>query len=211
VEGNETANREGGLPDIDEKSIGAYRLERVRAQLVRRDLAGIVLFDPINVRYATGSRNMQVWAMHNAMRYAFVATDGPVVLFDYPGSLHLSEHIEVIDERRPAIGWDFFGSGARNEERAQRWAAEIADLVAQHGGGGKRVAMDRADLLPLRALVSRGTEVVDGKAVMELARAVKSDEEIRAMRHSLDVAHGAWPPCARRSGPVCASRRCWRS
>ena len=60
MEGNETANREGGLPDIDEKSIGAYRLERVRAQLVRRDLAGIVLFDPINVRYATGSRNMQV-------------------------------------------------------------------------------------------------------------------------------------------------------
>ena len=47
--------------------------------------------------------------------------------------------------------------------------------------------MDRADLLPLRALMSRGVDVVDGKGVMEIARSVKSDEEIRAMRHSIDV------------------------
>jgi Xaa-Pro dipeptidase len=67
-DGSETATVVSNLPGIDEKSVRAYRLERVMAHLVRHDLAGIVLFDPINVRYATGSRNMQVWAMHNAMR-----------------------------------------------------------------------------------------------------------------------------------------------
>jgi Xaa-Pro dipeptidase len=134
-DGSETATAASNLPDIDEKSVRAYRLERVKAQLVRHDLAGIVLFDPINVRYATGSRNMQVWAMHNAMRYAFIAPDGPVILFDYPGSSHLSDHLETVDEQRPAIGWDFLAKGTRNEEHAERWAAEIADLVIQHGGG----------------------------------------------------------------------------
>jgi Xaa-Pro dipeptidase len=186
-DGSETANGVSNLPGIDERSVRAYRLERVKAQLVRHDLGGIVLFDPINVRYATGSRNMQVWAMHNAMRYAFIAPDGPVIVFDYPGSSHLSDHLETVDEHRPAVGWDFLGSGPRNEEHAERWAAEIADLVARHGGGNRRLAMDRADLLPLRALMSRAVDVVDGKGAMEIARSVKSNEEIRAMRHSIDV------------------------
>ena len=94
VDGIDKANGAGNLPGIDERSVRADRLERVKAQLVRHDLAGIVLFDPINVRYATGSRNMQVWAMHNATRYAFIAPDGPVIVFDYPGSSHLSDHLD---------------------------------------------------------------------------------------------------------------------
>jgi hypothetical protein len=49
--GSETATVVSNLPGIDEKSVRAYRLERVMAQLVRHDLAGIVLFDTINVRY----------------------------------------------------------------------------------------------------------------------------------------------------------------
>ena len=27
---------------------------------------------PVNLRYATGTRNMQVWTMHNIVRYALV-------------------------------------------------------------------------------------------------------------------------------------------
>ena len=35
----------------------AYRLARVREQLRKRDLAGCLLFDPVNIRYATDSRH----------------------------------------------------------------------------------------------------------------------------------------------------------
>lgn len=59
-----------------------YRLERVRKELKKADVAGIVLYDPVNIRYATGSRNMAVWTAHNAARYAFVSTDGPVIPFE---------------------------------------------------------------------------------------------------------------------------------
>ena len=50
----------------DMKRMRAYRLARVRAELRKRDYAGLLLYDPINLRYATGSRNMAVWALHNA-------------------------------------------------------------------------------------------------------------------------------------------------
>jgi hypothetical protein len=47
------------LPDVD--ALRAYRLGRVRAELAARDLAGAVLTDPINLRYATDSPSMQLW------------------------------------------------------------------------------------------------------------------------------------------------------
>jgi hypothetical protein len=37
-----------------------YRNERVRAELRKRDYAAGLFCDAINVRYVTGSRNMQV-------------------------------------------------------------------------------------------------------------------------------------------------------
>jgi len=42
----------------------------------------VVFFDPINIRYTTDTSNMQVWALHNPVRYAFVPFEGPVVLFE---------------------------------------------------------------------------------------------------------------------------------
>ncbi len=42
-----------------------YRLQRIREQLVARDLGGILLFDPLNIRYATDTTNMQLWTTHN--------------------------------------------------------------------------------------------------------------------------------------------------
>ena len=69
-------------PQIDMKRMRAYRLARVQEQLKKRDLAGVILYDPINVRYANGSSNMQVWILHNQARYCFVPAEGPTVLFE---------------------------------------------------------------------------------------------------------------------------------
>ncbi|MEQ8664479.1 MAG: Xaa-Pro peptidase family protein [Rhodospirillales bacterium] len=172
---------------VDERAVRGYRLRRVREQLAARDLAGIVIFDPVNLRYATGSRNMQVWTKNNFCRYAVVLNGGPVILFDLSSSRHLAESLETVDEIRPALAWDYAMVGDRNAELAGRWASEIADLITMHGGGNRRVAIDRADWLAAQALTRLGVDIVDGKAVMERARAVKSADEIAAMR----IAFGA--------------------
>ena len=170
---------------IDEPGIRAHRLSRVRQLLAEHDLAGIVLIDPVNLRYATGTRNMQVWTMHNLCRYAFIATSGPVVLFDGGSSAHLSQGVETIDEVRTGLSFDYMQVGGRGEELARRWAADLAELVREHGGGNQRLAIDRADLLGVRALDAAGVELTDGKVILERARAIKSAEEIRAYRLSL--------------------------
>ena len=50
-------------PDLD--SMRRYRLERIRDQMRARDIAGIHLYDPLNIRYATDCTNMQLWTTHN--------------------------------------------------------------------------------------------------------------------------------------------------
>jgi Xaa-Pro dipeptidase len=172
---------------VDERKIRAYRLARVRAELAERDCAAAVLTDPINIRYATGTRNMQVWTLHNAARYAFVPLEGPVVLFDFNSCEHLSAGIETVAEVRRAVAWDYYAAGSAAAAKAQRWAAELADLVERHGGGNRRVAFDLLNPLGAASLERHRISVQDGGALMQHARLIKSPDEIVAMREAVDA------------------------
>ena len=69
---------------IDFDRLRMYRLNRVREQLLKNDLGAFILFDPINIRYATDTRNMAVFSFHLMTRYVFIPANGPVILFEYP-------------------------------------------------------------------------------------------------------------------------------
>lgn len=194
---------------IDMRRLRAYRLERVREQLRRLDYAGILLYDPVNIRYATDSRNMSVWTMHNAVRYGFVPTEGPVTLFDFHNCGHLSAHLELVDEVRPATAWYYFGAGPRLDERALAWAAEIADLMTAHGGGNRRLAADRIDPEGVAALAGHGIEIVNGQEVMELARAIKSADELLCMEAAIAVTETAMAKMRARLAPGMTENQLW--
>src|SRR3546814_1669084 len=80
---------------VDLVALPAWSLGRLRQELKARDYAGALLYDPINIRYACDARNMQLWCLHNAVRYVFVPTEGTVVLFDFHNCAHLSAGNEV--------------------------------------------------------------------------------------------------------------------
>ena len=172
---------------IDQKKLRAYRLERLRDELRRRDYMGCLLTDPLNIRYATGSRNMQIWSLHSPGRWAFVPTEGPVVLYEFTGVMHNNEGIETIVEQRPTTPWFYFLAGPRTEEKAELWVAEIADMVMKHGGRNRRLAVDRCEPMGAFRLARRGIELFDAQEAIELARVIKSPEEIAAMRLSMEV------------------------
>lgn len=180
-----------GIPAPDLPAMRRYRLDRIRAELRRRDYAGVLLYDPINIRYATDATNMQVWVTHNATRYCFIATEGPVILFDYHHCEHLSDHAGTVDEVRPAVSWTYFYAGELVPRRVERWARGFVDLVAEHGGGNRRLAVDHIDAEPVAELARHGISVHNGEAVMERARMVKSADEILAMRRSIAACEAA--------------------
>src|SRR5262249_4757436 len=172
---------------IDMVKLRAYRLERVREQLRKRDYAGGGLFDPINIRFATGSRNMSVWTLPNPPRPCFIASEGPVRLFVFPHCVHLGDELETVTGVRPTTAGYYFAAGPRMAERAAKWAGEIADLVRLHGGANRRLALDHCDPLGAAALASLGVEVHDGQGPLEMARIIKSPEEVALMSASVAV------------------------
>ena len=174
-----------GLASPDMSKIREYRLQRVREKLKEFDCAGILLYDPVNIRYATDSTNMSIWTSHNAARYSLVMTDGPVIMFEFDAHEFLSNHNPLINEVRPAITYLYFTAGDMSKPRAKIWATEIAQLVSQYGQGNKRLALDNCAPEGIHELQSLGLELSNGEEIMELARLIKSDDELVAMRRSI--------------------------
>src|SRR5262245_57887461 len=138
-------------PAVDAKKLRAERLQKLRDWMKQADYGAILLFDPYNQRYATGSRNMFGYFLRNSTRYFFVPTEGPIILFEYPQSYHVSTSLETVAEARPSkLVWS--SVNARDEETTGPFAAEIADLMRQYGGGSKKIGMDRCTHLQALAL-----------------------------------------------------------
>lgn len=203
------------LPDLP--AMRRYRLDRITAQLDRQGYDAALLMDPMNIRYATDTTNMQVWVMHNGARYALVTADGHVIMWDYAGCEFLSGHNDLIDEVRPAIGSTYFLAGPRQAEQARRFAAEIVDVVAGHCGSrpgrGRgpraRLAVDQCSLDGYRALEEAGIELGSGQEVMELARAIKGPDEIAAMRCAVAACEAAMGDMYERLQPGMTERQVW--
>ena len=173
------------IDSIDERSIRAFRADRVRQELRRRNREAVLVVDPVNLRYATGTRNMQVWTMHNVVRYALAFAHGPTVLFDLATGRHLSAGLESVSDVRTSIPFDYMLVADNAEAMANRWALQIRETLREHGCAVDTLAVDRADTLMVRSLEALGIRAVDGKSVLEHARAIKSAEEVRAFRASL--------------------------
>ena len=167
------------LPDLPK--MYHYTNSRVTAELQKRGLGGILLLDPINIRYATGSQNMQVWTARNLSRAAFVSASGYTILWDFVRCEHLTAHLDGIDEFRTGAGALYFSFGDTENQRAEKFAAEIADVMHIHGCGG-RIAVDTLDIATGNALQSLQVDILPGQGVMEQARLIKGEEEIKAIR-----------------------------
>lgn len=194
---------------IDMDAVRRYRLGRVRAQMAEMDMAACVLLDPLNIRYATDSANMQVWTTHNPARYVFVPVQGPVVMFDFHNCEHRSSGLVTIDEVRPANSISFFGAGPEIEARAGDWAAELDGLLRRHGGANRRLGLDRTHPYAAFALQRLGVEVVDAGAPLELARAIKSAEEMKCMRAAVAVCEEGMRRMHDRAAPGMTENALW--
>lgn len=171
-----------GLTLPDEPAMRRYRLARVREQLRLNDCDAILLYDPVNIRYATDTTNMSLWTSHNHVRYCLVFADGPVIMFEFSHGEFLDAYSESVDEIRPAHSFTYMFVGHRGLEVAKRWADEISSLLAEHGRGDRRLAIDAVEIEGLRALEDLGVSVVPGMGMMEEARVIKSPDELDAIR-----------------------------
>lgn len=179
---------DGAAPtNVNLERMRHYRLNRIRQEMAKVDMAACVLVDPVNIRYATDTRNMQIFTARNPARYLFLPLQGPVILFEFDRCEHLPVGISTVDEIRVATTVSYVAAAQHTEVKAKKWAAEIADLMRQYGGGNKRIGIERFNYSAAVALQALGFEILDAQEPVERARAIKSADEIESIKWSLAV------------------------
>ncbi|TKC78103.1 aminopeptidase P family protein [Trinickia terrae] len=184
----EAVDAAGGSADPENDLPGrvrSYRLGRVRKQLLDHACPAVLLYDSVNIRYATDSSNMQIWTGRNPSRYVLIFAEGPIVAWEFHNCEHVWNGLDPIDELRSATCWNYFSAGPESARRAKQWAREIADLMRRHAPMDTRIAVDRLDPEGTHCLRELGIEVLDGQAMLEQARSVKSDDELVLVMESI--------------------------
>lgn len=174
--------KRGSLPADALARMRNYRHARLVGIMVARDLPALLMYDPVNIRYASDARNMQVYSLNHDARYLFLGADGHTVLFDwFQGDVYFGDL--PIDEVRIGSAYGFVANGDQYFDQAlAQWAAEIADLLREHSPDDLRIGIDRLSPFAAAALAAAGVTVVDGQGAIYQARSLKSEDEIAAMR-----------------------------
>src|SRR5438093_4884922 len=161
--------------EIDFGKLRAGRLARLQTMLRRHDLPVALLYSTPNIRYATGVDVMSVWTAGTFARYSLVPAEGAPILFEYSGSVHVSQ--KLVRDVRPAYTWRFGGVAAR--AKAREWAGSIRSVLRELGLEGERLAVDRLDAPGLLALQEEYIAITDvGPATVDV-REVKTPEEVQ--------------------------------
>lgn len=185
LDGFALLDREPVDDGIDLVAVRGYRLDRVRSQMAILEIDALILSDPVNIRYATGARNMQVFSMRNAPSRYLLLTQERSILHEFTGCLHLAEGLETIDEVRPAKTASFVAAGPQIAAFERTWARDIAREIAHLVGHRATVGLERLNAGAAIELNETGMRVVDAQYAVELARCVKSVDELKCIRASL--------------------------
>lgn len=172
--------------DIDLAAVRAYRLDRVRSEMAKRDIDAMILSDPVNIRYTTGTRNMQVFTARNTPSRYLLLTADRSILFEFAGCEHLADGFDTIDEVRPSTTASFVAAGANIANRERCWARNIAGEIRELvGREALTIGLERMNAGAAVALADAGLRLVDAQEPVERARAIKSTGELQCIVASL--------------------------
>jgi Xaa-Pro aminopeptidase len=188
-------NRSVGSPDatravdweqrIDFPKLRRDRLTRAKEALDASDLAGLLLFDPNNIRYVT-STHIGEWARDKNARFALLPRGDDPILWDFGSA---ARHHQLFAPWLPA---ENFRAGVAPMRGAMpvetgipdRLGERIAHELRERGLAGEPLGVDMADLVTIEALQRAGVHVTDGSRVMLEARKIKTPEEIALLDQS---------------------------
>ena len=198
-----------GLTAPDMPALREYRLARLQEQIRAHDCAGLLLFDPLNIRYATDTTNMQLWIAHNAARACYVPPEGQMVLWDFHNCEHLSAHLPLVGEVRHGASFFYFETGNKTAEAARRFVDEVMSLMRQHAGDNRRLAVDKIEHVGYANLIQQGVEVLQGQMLTEHARSIKNENEMRAMRCAIHACERAVDEMRQAMRPGVSENEMW--
>src|SRR5213080_1460607 len=151
------------------------RLARAKQHLERSELGALLCFDMANIRYITAT-HIGTWAMDKLIRFCLLPQNDEPIMWDFGSAArHHKLYSPWLGEERSRAGISTLRGSVKG--RAESVAAKIKVELEQRGLLGEPVGVDFIELPVLFALQEAGVQVVDGQALMQDVRKIKTQDE----------------------------------
>ena len=171
---------------VDVERLRHERFERLQTELVKANLGGVLLFDPVNVRYATGTRLHESFAFRHKGRHALVPREGKPILFSATDrETHVLSDFLIGRLMHSIEAWT---CGSFVIDATVKWARAIKEAMTELGIANESLGIDRLDMITIRILEAEGIILEDGVVPLNWARSVKTKDELALIRQSCAVA-----------------------
>ena len=184
---------------VDFDRLRTERLARAKEHLRRSDLGALLCFDMANIRYITAT-HIGTWAMDKLIRFCLLPQDDEPIMWDFGSA---ARHHKLYN---PWLGEDRSRAGISTlrgavEGRAESVAEKIRVELELRGLLSEPVGVDMIELPVLRALEAAGVTVVDGQALMQEVRKIKTSDEIVLLNTACTMVDAAYDALYRAMRP----------
>jgi Xaa-Pro aminopeptidase len=190
----------------DMDRLRSERLARAKAHLERSDLGALLLFDMANIRYVTAT-HIGTWAMDKLIRFCLLMRGEEPIMWDFGSAArHHELYNPWLGEERSRAGISTLRGAV--EGRAESVAEKIRVELEQRGLLGDPVGVDVIELPVLFALQAEGIRVVDGQALMQDVRKIKTVDEITLLNTACAMVDAAYDELYRAMRPGFRENEC---
>src|SRR5438034_7268232 len=175
------------------------RLARATAALEQSELGALLCFDMANIRYITAT-HIGTWAMDKLIRFCLLTRDGEPVMWDFGSAArHHKLYNPWLGEERSRAGISTLRGSVKG--RAESVAEKIRIELAERGLLNEPLGVDVIELPVLKALQNSGIQVVDGQALMQDVRMIKTEDEITLLNTACAMVDAAYDELFRAMRP----------
>jgi Xaa-Pro aminopeptidase len=175
---------------VDFDRLRRERLAQAKEHLEGSELGALLCFDMNNIRYLTAT-HIGTWAMDKLIRFALLPRGGEPILWDFGSAArHHQIYCPWLGEERSRAGISTLRGAV--EGRAESVARKIRVELEEHDLADQPLGVDMVELPVLRALEAEGIEVVDGQALMQQTRTIKTVDEITLLTTACAMVDSAY-------------------
>jgi Xaa-Pro aminopeptidase len=191
---------------VDFDRLRQERLARAQSALERSELGALLCFDMSNIRYITAT-HIGTWAMDKLIRFCLLTRGDDPIMWDFGSAArHHKLYSPWLGEGRSRAGISTLRGSV--EGRAEDVAGKIRTELELRGLLGEPLGVDMVELPVLRSLEAEGIEVVDGQALMQDVRMIKTEDEITLLTTACAMVDAAYDELFRALRPGVRENEC---
>jgi Xaa-Pro aminopeptidase len=191
---------------VDFDRLRRERLAHAKDHLDRSELGALLCFDMANIRYVTAT-HIGTWAIDKLIRFCLLPRGHEPIMWDFGSAArHHKLYNPWLGDERSRAGISTLRGAV--EGRAEDVARKIRVELGERGLADEPIGVDLIELPVLEALRAEGIRVVDGQALMQDARKLKTQDEITLLDTACALVDAAYEELFRSMRPGIRENEC---